>query len=170
MANNWNELSPNFFQYENANDRKQLTSKIRKFYIGDDLSQPLGFNENFQNITNAFSDRLYIHASRETVKIQSKFSSVYLYYFTYPLYRGMSYLYDINPGLPIFPQFAWKEMMWILNEYIFQRPNLFLGVGHGDDLVLIFKFFPVFDLSPKSKDFAMSRQMVKLWTDFATNP
>lgn len=168
VSTNWNDLSPNFFRYDKS--AKNLTDKIRKFYIGDDSpsQQRLAFKENFQHITNIFSDRLYIHATRETVKIQSKFSKIYLYYFTYPLQRGMTYLFDIDPDLPILLQFIWKEIRWFLNEHIFQVPNLFLGCGHGDDIALLFKF-PVFHLSPDSKDFAMSRQLVKLWADFATN-
>jgi carboxylesterase type B len=166
VSKNWNELSPNFFHYEKSN--KELTTKIRNFYIGDDPSQPLSFDEKFQNITNAFSDRLYIHALRETVKIQSQWSPIYLYYFNYPLYRSLVYLFDINSNYPILPQFVWKEIKWFLNE-IFKIPNLSLGVGHGDEISLIFQL-PLFDISPKSKDFLISQFMVNLWANFTTDP
>lgn len=167
VEDNWNTLSPNFFYYDKA--RTDLTSEIRQFYLQDSVADPLRFMDKFQNITDIFTDRLYAHATRETAKIQAKFSPVYLYYFTYPLYRGMGYLSDINHEWPILPQFVLKEIAWYLNEYIFGTKNLQLGTSHGDDVALIWKF-PVFRLPPNSKDFSMSRTMAKLWIDFAHNP
>lgn len=170
VESSWNELSPNFLFYDNK--LKNVTAKIRRFYniMGDDpLDSTIKFQENFQNITNAFSDRLYLYFTRETVQIQSKLSPIYLYYFNYRLKRGLTYLYDVNPAWPLIPQFVWKEIKWFLDEYIFKREHLFLGVIHGDDVALVFKF-PMIDLSPGTKDFEHSRLMVKMWTQFAQDP
>jgi carboxylesterase type B len=172
VESQWNGLSPKLFFYNAKLDN--VTSAIRRFYVQDENESPgktkeMDFQKNFGSLTNAFSDRLYMHASRETARIQSRYSPVYLYYFTYPLKKGLVYLYDINPEWPLVIQFVFKEIFWFIRENIFQTEIPSLGVIHGDDVALVFRF-PLIGLPPGTEDFHMSRQMVKMWVDFAANP
>jgi len=166
VERHWSELCPNLLFYDEK--LRDITAKISSFYIGE-KAKSIQFKEHFENLTNAFSDRLYIHPTRETVRIQSKFSAIYLYYFNYPLKRGLTYLHDINHKWPLVPQFVWKEIKWFFDEYILNRDHFFIGVIHGDDIALLFKF-PIIHLWPGTKDFEQSRLMVKMWVEFAQDP
>lgn len=80
---NWmNGLAPNFLLYNQSDT--QLTNDINDFYLNASLeSGSIDFRKDILGFTNIFSDRLYIHASMEAVRIQAKLSPVYLYYNDY---------------------------------------------------------------------------------------
>ncbi|ODN04518.1 Venom carboxylesterase-6 [Orchesella cincta] len=81
MNLNWNNLAPQFLVY-NKNDTNLINS-INEFYLNVTISDNIDFQADMQGFTNIFSDRLYIHASLEAVKIQGNFSPVFLYYNDY---------------------------------------------------------------------------------------
>jgi len=167
IESEWNNLFPKFFYYNDS--LTNVTSEIRNFYLKDEETEKINFHQHFKALTDAFSDRLYIHSTKETVRIQTKYSPVYLYYFNYPLKKGLVYLYDTNPDWPLVIQFVFKEIFWFIREYILQQEYPSIGVIHGDDVALIFRF-PIIKLPPSSVDFDISRQMVKMWTNFVMNP
>ena len=42
-----------------------------------------------------------------------------------------------------------------------------LGACHADEIIYLFQVTPVIDLIPTSKDKQVSRDMVRMWTNFA---
>lgn len=162
VARNWDSLSPIFFSYPET--ETEVSNKIRRFYFGK--SKTLNFYEQFLNFTNVFSDRWYIHASRETVKTQVKHSPVYLYHFNYALERGLTFFYDLAPPIPVYVQIAIKVVQEWLTTNVLRQPLLHLGTCHGDELVLFFHF-PMVYINVGDKDYEISRQFIDMWIQFA---
>ena len=46
-------------------------------------------------------------------------------------------------------------------------PTQNLGTGHADDLMYLFQMTPIIDLIPSSMDKQVSKDMVRMWTNFA---
>ncbi len=61
--------------------RQEAMDQITKFYI--DSTENIGNMEKFENLTDLFTDRIFIHGTHEAVKVQVQHSPVYLYYYTY---------------------------------------------------------------------------------------
>lgn len=164
VERSWDDLSPTFFSYQQS--LSHVSQKIREFYFGK--SKTLSFFEMFLNFTNAFSDRWYIHATRETVQTQVKYSTVYLYHFSYSLERGLTFFYDLTPSLPVGLQITYKVVREWVDKHILGRPPLHLGTCHGDELVL-FYHFPMVYIDVGDKDYEISRQFIKMWMQFAND-
>ena len=43
-----------------------------------------------------------------------------------------------------------------------------LGACHADEMIYLFQITPIIDLVPTNKDKQMSKDMVRMWTNFAT--
>ncbi|CAL8123706.1 unnamed protein product [Orchesella dallaii] len=81
MNLNWNNLAPQFLVYSDNNTN--LTNSINEIYLNMSISDNIDFKTDLQGFTNIFTDRLYIHASLEAVKIQGTIAPVLLYYNDY---------------------------------------------------------------------------------------
>ena len=46
-------------------------------------------------------------------------------------------------------------------------PTQNLGTSHADDLMYLYQMTPIIDLIPSDRDKQMSRDMVRMWTNFA---
>jgi hypothetical protein len=44
-----------------------------------------------------------------------------------------------------------------------------IGVAHGDEFSLLYKMDGLVSVMPGDKDYEMSKDLVKLWTSFATD-
>ncbi|CAL8105113.1 unnamed protein product [Orchesella dallaii] len=162
VESNWDDLSSVFFYYEKS--LADVTKKIREYYFGVS-KEKLRFYNQFLNFTHAFSDRLYIHSMREMVKIQSQYSPVYAYYFSYPLERGLTFFYDVTPTTPVYFQIGTKVVQeWV--KKAFGISPLHFGACHGDELVLLYNF-PMTYIDVGDKDYEMSRQMIQTFVQFA---
>lgn len=85
---NWNNGLASKFLIYNESDI-QLTNSINEFYLNSTYPNgTVDFEKDLLGFTNIFTDRLYIHASIEAARIQSKLSPVYLYYNDYITVRN----------------------------------------------------------------------------------
>ncbi|CAG7829147.1 unnamed protein product [Allacma fusca] len=79
MNQHWNAVAPTLFYYDTWNitsaEKDTISNKIRKFYFGD---KPIGGTTR-QNLTNLYSDRLFVQGIFDTVELHSNFAPVYPY-------------------------------------------------------------------------------------------
>lgn len=77
LNENWFRRAPHYFLYDDSKvgqEAKDLISKrIKKFYFGD---EPISQN-NFENLTNLYSDSYFIHGVRNTALLHGSHAPVY---------------------------------------------------------------------------------------------
>ncbi|XP_049293742.1 venom carboxylesterase-6-like [Anopheles funestus] len=111
----WNELMPSILDYKTAmpdpKKRDRLSETMRNHYFKADERLSL---ENFNVLIEIISNRLYFIGVTESAKLMHPFTNVYVYYDLYKSKYGVgeALSHHHEPG--------------------------FLGVAHGDDVLLIF--------------------------------
>lgn len=138
---NWNRIAPYSLSYTEVspNSDSCASNDIRRFYFG---SQPVGV-ETRDNLTNMFSDRNFLQCNKNGAILHSRFSPVYLYYFT-------------QVG-----EKSWLDIFNIPKEYGYH------GVAHSDPLQFFFKLHNFPEIKSESRYSLFSQRMVKLWASFA---
>ena len=63
----------------------------------------------------------------------------------------------------------WKTAIYMMVRMFWMYPTQNLGTGHADDLMYLFQMTPIIDLIPSNMDKQISRDMVRMWTNFATH-
>ena len=166
VHNEWNTLLPDMMMYTGESDAA-LIDKITKFYI--DSPDNIGNMDKFVNLTNLFSDRIFLHGTHEAVNIQAKYSPVYLYYFSYEGSFSLT-----NLLLALKGKFPSKiELMYFfgsrwIERNIFGREPHHYGASHFDEVPLLFPLKARGStISKTDVDYEMSRDLVKLWVGFA---
>ena len=61
----------------------------------------------------------------------------------------------------------WKTVLYMMARMFWTFSSPDLGVCHADDVMYLFQMTPIVDLIPTSMDKQVSRDMVRMWTDFA---
>ncbi|CAG7822768.1 unnamed protein product [Allacma fusca] len=143
-------------------------SKIKDLY----MSTPPNLNdlEAFNKLTNMFTDRCFSNGIREAATLQSAHAPVYLYDYNYKgKFRPGNMLIAIKRQYPVVLEFLAYMAKKIFNEYILGHDAPFYGVGHIDELALLFHIPWLTNVKAGHKDYEMSKAMVKLWTSFAQN-
>ncbi|KAG4071521.1 hypothetical protein HA402_011675 [Bradysia odoriphaga] len=147
LNEHWTNVLPISLQfdrvYTNFTDEQQLniSTEIRKFYFNNQTIS----EDNRQQLTNVYSDRLFNHGVRKCAVLLSEHSPVYSYQFAH------------NRG-------DYSILRWFNIDKIF-------GVSHVDELS--FLFAESYALAPEfQKDSiaeTVSKNFVKLWASFITN-
>ena len=165
LETQWDQISPKLLQYDLS--RKDITEKIREFYK---LGQgPFNYFQEFPKLTQILSDRMYLAATHELAKIQSHFSSVYMYYYNYHGdWQFVSSFVDGNYSIEELESMekAKAEAPWWIENIIEKKPPNF-GVSHADELSLFFNYTGSIPITKDSKDFEMSEALVNLWVQYS---
>ncbi|CRL06415.1 CLUMA_CG019612, isoform A [Clunio marinus] len=123
INDNWNELAPFILDFNGTiceNDTKlQISEEIRQFYMKDQVIE----KDSYDSLRDMITDRLYHHGAFKSLQYQSKYASVFFYYFRAITNSG------IAPDLVAIGS----------NEVKINVPSEYLlGVSHGDDVFLIY--------------------------------
>ena len=174
---NWSTCGPiNILGKESANiteaDLKFVNNLVRN-YNGGEISdiQP----HHLQDILTDAIFGLDTHkVARHLVNTGNK--SVFKYYFSY--LGKFNYIILVRYTLiigtssfsDVFMMPGWKVFFYLLSR-MFRLPSLVptldLGSMHGDDLLYIFEAVPIMNVIPSPEDEAVSREMVRMWAEFA---
>ncbi|XP_063701610.1 venom carboxylesterase-6-like [Culicoides brevitarsis] len=139
---NWDFVSPNLLHYNRTipdDKMNEVSDLIRKHYIGDD---PID-EKSYQKLVDISTDRNYHIGADETVKIQGKYMPMYMYYFTFKYSYGIAEL------------FAGKR-------------SPLLGVGHGDDALLVV-YVPPTKHEMTQDELKMQGMLLDMYENFAYN-
>jgi carboxylesterase type B len=145
MNENWEKVLPITLQYDELytnltqNGQLEVSKKVRKFYFQERRIN----EENRQQLTNVYSDKLFNNGVRKGALLLAKHTHVYMYMFSHN--RGD---YSIIKSLGV------DEVQ---------------GVAHLDDIS--FQFANTYGIAPEfikgSAAEKVSRSLVKLWASFA---
>jgi carboxylesterase type B len=187
----WNFLLPRLLNY-NPKD-EAAAWKIRKYYFGDSSRS---IQNQLQNLTNLFSDKMFFSPTKKAADIHSRFAPTYLYYFTYrtpvtvyDLIRGVTPAGFLPPEIEIVGHmtrswiesnvFRMKTGMEGKKNYFFiplprntnSRTSNFIywfsGACHGDELSILYNTNFFSEIGKSSKHYPFAKAFVKLWADFA---
>lgn len=137
----FNRVVPLSLQYDTQVDKDNKSRKLRKFYFGDKTID----NTTKDELTNLYSDVLFLMGADESVRLHSKHSNKPVYYYLFG-YRGSK---SFSP--------------------IFGDPTYNYGVCHADELLYFFilpREFP--NYKPTATDNKMTEILTTLWANFAT--
>ena len=106
----------------------------------------------------------------KSVLLQSEFSDVYTYYYSYEgEFTLTNLLLALKGKYPVAIEYiVHKISQWFTKNFLSSSITHF-GACHGDELALLFKLNGLYEIKPGHKDYQMSKDLVKLWSDFARN-
>ncbi|XP_046396629.1 juvenile hormone esterase-like [Ischnura elegans] len=140
FSQNFEEIAPILFRYDiGTPETQEKTRKLKEYYFPDGITK-----DSLQQITDLFTDALFLYGADRTATLTSLSSELPVYYYQY-VYRG------IYGNMP--------------NETGFEKPR---GANHLDDLIYLFypsELFPF--IENDSPEASFSKRLVKLWTNFA---
>ncbi|CAG7822764.1 unnamed protein product [Allacma fusca] len=164
----WIKWAPIMLGYDPS--AKNVSEKIRNFYFGPVRRvHPVTHVNNF---TNLFSDRMFFHGTHKSAVYHARYAPVYLYYNTY---AGEVSLFNLMKAVSPVSRFAAElQVAFDMAKDLFYSMTYGkwfenLGPCHADELPLLFNMHMLAGIKKSSRDYLMSRAMVKAWTDFAKN-
>jgi carboxylesterase type B len=167
---NFNKVMPNFIFYS-VDEGKSMDSdmeKIRDFYFGK--GERIDTPAKLENYTNLMTDWVWAVGAKEVINLQSQFSPVYAYYYTYNGKFALSnFILALKGKYPAIVEVSVFLLTKWINENIFNVKTPVLGPCHGDEMALQFTLTGLSDTRQGHPDYDMSRKVVKLWTSFASN-
>jgi len=163
----WTAYLPRLMGYDkNIPNGDEIALKIRKFYFGNKSpSDP----SQFQSLTNLFADRMYFYPTKVATSLLSKHTPVYKYYFTH---RTWLSIFDImvNVKMNHWIPAELQLFMFAAKDFVYRQTlgyqTEFYGASHGDELSLQFNVHFLSYVPKGSQDYALSKDMIKLWVDF----
>ena len=184
FIDNWSTCGPiNILGKASANiteEDQRFVNNLVTSYNGGEVSdiQP-------QHLQDLLTDAMFgldTHkVARHLVNTGNK--AVYKYYFKYTgKINCLRYRYHSNRVTPLIVVTGTSSLgdLWLLPGwkvffYLVSRiirvpslvPSLGHGACHGDELLYIFEAAPVMNAIPSPEDEAVSRAMVRMWTQFA---
>ncbi|CAG7835930.1 unnamed protein product [Allacma fusca] len=166
---NWTENVLRTFNVpKDTPDAETKAAKIRNLYFPK-TAEPLTKEQKLEKYTQLFSDSFFNHHASYSYWVQKPYMPVYLYYYNRhggpsmaPLIAGLQ---DRFPVLIEFGIFIAKS---IFNSILGTKKDY--GVCHADDIAMLFIMNGIFDVQKDdSADYKFSKDMVKLWAQFATD-
>jgi len=165
IGRDWNKIAPTLLSYDMKN--QEASEEIRAYYFGNTVQNPLSSMENF---TQLLSDRNFFQGTHKASIFHSKVAPVYLYYFTYPGDVSLFKLFKwISPHvfLPVELQVVIELVKEFVYKYLFGVVDQNYGPCHADELALLFNMHYFAEVTKSSRDYEMSRSLIKLWTSYA---
>jgi len=173
----WDRIAPITFYYGSepalSNQISEISKEIRQFYFGNAEINL----ETEQNLTNLYTDALFLKGIQDTALLMAKHTPVYTGLFT-QLRKDFSFtwFFGIKEILGMW-ELCWKKDLLALNHewniYLFNQ-----GISHGDDLAFLFdgeepyrQVNPAFVMKDvvDEDDVKTSKALVKMITSFAAS-
>ena len=163
----WVELAPLLLYYENKPE-KEISERIRNFYFDpNSSSNTLG---EFNNYTKLFSDRAFFHSVHHAAKYHSPAAPTYLYFYTYNQEFDLGgYLLAIRGRLPFVMEVFMSGVRTFWRKYVLRKTIPRYGICHGEELTMHYRVRLISDITPGTRDYPMSKSMVKAWVGFAVD-
>lgn len=136
-----------------CNDDPSLSAKIKDFYFGkkkENMKQKhqIGWNE-LENLTNMYSDRLFLSCAREAAILHARYAPVHMYYYTYKPEIGFGYIVETLTGnIPLQLEIIlgylkfhlYRDVLkWPLNDY-----GMPLFIFYSNTYLFLFRLFVLF--------------------------
>lgn len=126
--------------------------------------------QSFHGLSELHGARFFFFPAHLTAKYHAAKAPVYLYYYDYPTEFGFLKLMHSLRGryVPVIEtamEIVWHWVQKILGLEIHRR-----GTSHGEEMLLQFDFPFVPGAPLGSSDYEMSKELIKSWVTFATNP
>jgi carboxylesterase type B len=148
-------------------NKEELALKAKEIYFPKDSN--FTKEEKLAQFTKLFSDAGFnLHVSH-AISVQRQFSPVYPYYYSR---RGGPSLTTLLTMLTSQGSLAKKLLVfgfWSLYNKITGSKPMDYGVCHSDELAMQFRVDRLYNVAkdPSSADYKFSKEMVKLWVDYA---
>ncbi|CAG7728616.1 unnamed protein product, partial [Allacma fusca] len=155
---------------EDTPNAKELAAKIKEIYFPE--KSTLTKDQKFEQFTKMFSDAFFLIHLNHCISVQSQFSPVYPFYFNRRGGPSFSVIVNLLTSKGSLPVKIGKHVAAIIYNKITGNKARDYGVCHTDDIAMLFKISTIFNVprNPQSADYNFSKDMVKLWVDFATDP
>ncbi|CAG7821833.1 unnamed protein product, partial [Allacma fusca] len=155
---------------EDTPNAKELTTKMKEIYFSQNSN--LTKDQKLEQFTKLFSDAYFLLHMSHLISVQRQFSPIYPYYFSRRGGPSLSVFMDLITSKGSMPvKIAKHVAVSIYNKITGNKPRDY-GVCHADELAMIFNVEKMFYVprNPQSADYNFSKDMVKLWVDFARDP
>jgi len=159
FMDNWNTCAPinilgketNFISEQ---DIEYVNNLVEAYTDNTDETEPAP-------LTTIFTDAVFGLSSHKVAGyLAENNKNVFKYIFSY---KGSSSFADIL-SYPL-----WRTACYMIARVWRFYPTQNLGACHADDLMYLFQVTPLVNLIPSSLDIRVSRDMVKMWANFAKN-
>lgn len=131
-----------------ADDIKEVWNKINDFYIGNEFIN-ITERENVQGFIDLFSDRSFIYGSYQSALLHAWKGHTPIWFYNFA-YKG---------------QHSYEKHFAATSEEI----PFNWGISHCDDLLYLFSSKKLFPQLSTPNDQQMSKTMIQMWVNFATN-
>ena len=135
LNENWNSLAPTIFDFEEHEDRANLSAQIREYYLKQNIIAP----STLKRATEMFSDRAFFQDSHEAAVLQSKLAPVYSYVYSYHGDFGLAnLLLSMSGSLPEAVDFVvGNALRWISTRILrMEQTNYGTAIVHMNFLKL----------------------------------
>lgn len=154
--------------------RLDISQKIKENYFRNSADKPLA-DATIANLTQLYSDRVYFLDSRKAALLHAKHAPVYLYFYSYP--GEISFFRLFKAVMPSHADIMAPELKIavdvgkdFIKRYILRQPVKYIDAPcHADELLLQFNAHKLIEISRHSKDYPVSKSIVKSWAEFARN-
>ncbi|CAG7822767.1 unnamed protein product [Allacma fusca] len=151
------------FMHSNEN-----VTRLKDYYMTKQLD--IRDEKSFNKFTDMITDRYYMNGLRDATRYQSPDAPVYLYIYNHKgKFRPQNAMIEVQrkylPQLDV----AGFLLKTIWYQHILGLEAPFYGVGHMDEVAMIFPLRFLSYVGQDHQDYEMSKSMVKLWTSFAHN-
>ena len=167
---------------------EEITAKVRNYYTPNWSQLPK--EVRLDAYTKMFTETIFICPIHDAISEQRKYSQVYAYYYNRRGGPSAAPIFmEIGGKWPLFVEiglllskllinkiFGWqlpdygKDIIFVDLSFRFCKWILVSGVSHGDELLSLGVMPPgLYSISKNDQDpdYIFSKQLVKLWVDFA---
>jgi carboxylesterase type B len=168
LNSEWNVLAPRLLGFDELDDphKRRIAQKARSYYLQNrDFSE-----EDFQDILQLFSDSNFNYGFRTSAIAHSKQQPVYAYYYNYNGTFGFFQSFQgMSRAVPKVLDWFWSMAYTWLHSEVSGKDFVHRGPCHGDELALLWRIPLIAHITSDNPDYSLSRAMVKMLVDFATN-
>ncbi|CAG7728001.1 unnamed protein product [Allacma fusca] len=153
---------------EDTPNVKELAVKIKEIYFPQNSN--LTKDQKLEQFTKIFSDAYFLLSTSHYISVQRQFSPIYSYYFNRrggPSTSSILHLVTCKGIVKVL-----KSLGTFIYNIITGNKFQDYGVCHNDELIMLFNLKMMLNVSkkPQSADYKFSKDMIKLWVDFARDP
>lgn len=152
--------------------RVDISRRIKQHYFKSLVGKPLQ-DSAIANLTQLYSERVYFLESRKAALLHAQHAPVYLYYYSYP--GDISFFRLFKAVMPTHRDYIAPELkiaidvgMDIFRKYFLRQSVQYMDAPcHADELILQFNTHRLVEITKSSRDYHVSKAMIKSWAEFA---